>query len=277
MSVGRNDLCPCGSGKKYKKCCLLKAGNGDVAESPKSMDQEFMFQALNRMRRFTLDRKPHIKGYYKIRKLHSDIVGAMIQYHSDGKFEQRVENTPAPSDQQSPVLYLVNSEFDLDTRVGAQAFYDMMIYKPGPGLNCITEAFIQKHRYRKAEKIEFLDSMLDSRLGLFEITGIDFDEGYAHLKEVFTGDEYRIIDIGLSGDRNCDEFYLYTRIITYRDICFGTGLNLIFTKTDTFIKEHIRNHLNPYTPNGEFVRFSQLYNQYSKCPDKIKVVANTLK
>jgi len=25
--VGRNDLCPCGSGKKYKKCCLLKNGN----------------------------------------------------------------------------------------------------------------------------------------------------------------------------------------------------------------------------------------------------------
>jgi len=22
--VGRNDPCPCGSGKKYKKCCLLK-------------------------------------------------------------------------------------------------------------------------------------------------------------------------------------------------------------------------------------------------------------
>jgi len=24
MSIGRNDLCPCGSGKKYKKCCLDK-------------------------------------------------------------------------------------------------------------------------------------------------------------------------------------------------------------------------------------------------------------
>lgn len=22
--IGRNDLCPCGSGKKYKQCCLLK-------------------------------------------------------------------------------------------------------------------------------------------------------------------------------------------------------------------------------------------------------------
>ncbi|MFN5370222.1 MAG: SEC-C metal-binding domain-containing protein [Bacteroidia bacterium] len=20
--IGRNDLCPCGSGKKYKKCCM---------------------------------------------------------------------------------------------------------------------------------------------------------------------------------------------------------------------------------------------------------------
>lgn len=24
MKVGRNDLCPCGSGKKYKKCCIGK-------------------------------------------------------------------------------------------------------------------------------------------------------------------------------------------------------------------------------------------------------------
>ncbi|MCQ2565001.1 MAG: SEC-C domain-containing protein, partial [Clostridia bacterium] len=22
--IGRNDLCPCGSGKKYKNCCMLK-------------------------------------------------------------------------------------------------------------------------------------------------------------------------------------------------------------------------------------------------------------
>jgi uncharacterized protein YecA (UPF0149 family) len=24
--VGRNDYCPCGSGKKFKKCCLWKVG-----------------------------------------------------------------------------------------------------------------------------------------------------------------------------------------------------------------------------------------------------------
>jgi len=26
IKLGRNDPCPCGSGKKYKKCCLLKEG-----------------------------------------------------------------------------------------------------------------------------------------------------------------------------------------------------------------------------------------------------------
>jgi hypothetical protein len=32
--VGRNDPCPCGSGKKFKKCCLGKASNerGDIGE-----------------------------------------------------------------------------------------------------------------------------------------------------------------------------------------------------------------------------------------------------
>ena len=24
-AIGRNELCPCGSGKKYKRCCLLKS------------------------------------------------------------------------------------------------------------------------------------------------------------------------------------------------------------------------------------------------------------
>jgi hypothetical protein len=32
MSVGRNDPCPCGSGKKYKKCCLVK---DEAAARPK--------------------------------------------------------------------------------------------------------------------------------------------------------------------------------------------------------------------------------------------------
>ena len=32
MKIGRNDLCPCGSGKKYKKCCLIR-DNREVCET----------------------------------------------------------------------------------------------------------------------------------------------------------------------------------------------------------------------------------------------------
>ena len=172
---------------------------------------------------------------------------------------------------------MLESEFDMGTRIGEYAFYDMLIYKPASNMNSITEAFIQNHRYRKLEKIEFLHSMLDSKLGLFEITGADPDEGYAFLKDVLSGDEHKIIDVGLSGNRNNDEYYIYTRIITHRGISFGTGLNFVFSKTDSLIQNYIQQHKKDYSPNGEFLRFTQLYNRYSKYSDEIRVVANTLK
>ena len=31
--VGRNDLCPCGSVKKYKKCCLVKDEAKEIAKN----------------------------------------------------------------------------------------------------------------------------------------------------------------------------------------------------------------------------------------------------
>ena len=32
MKVNRNDACPCGSGKKYKKCCALKQRGNRVGK-----------------------------------------------------------------------------------------------------------------------------------------------------------------------------------------------------------------------------------------------------
>src|ERR1700730_15276329 len=32
MKINRNDLCPCGSGKKYKKCCMIKEQVLEVEE-----------------------------------------------------------------------------------------------------------------------------------------------------------------------------------------------------------------------------------------------------
>ena len=287
MKPGRNDPCPCGSGKKYKKCCYLKEQSPAAVNSLKPQNlqdsrkddflstPETLLEAITNLRRFSLDKKPHIKEYHKIRKLHTEIGSAMIQYYYDGKFEQKLDTGDASQSSQGHTFHLLESEFDLGTQAGEYAFYDMLIYKQASNMNSITEAFIQNHRYRTPEKIEFLNSMMDSKLGLFEITGADPDEGYAFLKEVFTGDEYKIIDVALSGSRNYGDFYIYTRIITYHDISFGTGLNFAFSKTDSFIQNYIQQHKKDYSPNGEFLRFTQLYNRYSNHPDKIKAITIT--
>jgi hypothetical protein len=286
MKPQRNAPCPCGSGKKYKKCCLLKQPDGledAVREERETRFEEraFWARALTNMRRYSLDQKPHIKAYYKLRKLHTEIVGAMAQYHQDGKFEQMVDTGYAPPSDgraqplESDAIELLHCDFDLETRVGAHAFYDMLLYKSAPNTNCVTEDFIQKHRYRKEEKVAFLHSMLESKLGLFEVTGTDSDEGYAFLKEVFTGEEHTITDVALSGTASEDGPYIYTRLIEHQGICFSTGLSIAFAKSDNFIRSHIREHRKNYNPHGELVRFTQLYNHFSLSEDSINVVPNS--
>jgi len=309
MKPGRNDPCPCGSGKKYKKCCYLSGQDpalkklvelrdiqdiDDLDEDDDFYDyeededdevdifdddykdQEIFLKAMNNLRGIFLNKIPHIKKYYKIRDIHGEIVNTMAQYYHDGKFKRQIDTDSDSDTEHEKVLQLLECDFDLDTKVGAQSFFDVCIYKTAPNMTCITDDFIRDHRYRKPEKIEFLQSMLNSKLGLFEVIGIDRGEGYAYLKDVFTGDEYTIIDIGLSGNINNDDVYFYTRLIKYQDITFGTGLNFLFKKTDKFIIDHIQQHKKNFNPNGEFLRFTQLYNQYSQHPDKIKVVTNIL-
>jgi len=280
MKQGRNEPCMCGSGKKYKKCCLIKEQNEAYESKKRREEQESWFSMMNTLRKLTLNRKPHIKEYYRTKKLHGEILASMMKHYDDGKFEQKFDHDEKPKEKRASLdpdfVYIVESSFDSETEIGAEGLYDVLIYKSAPNANCITEEFIRSNRYRKPEKIEFLQSMLSSRLGLFEVAETDFNEGFALLREVFTGVEYKITDIGLSGNQNAD-FYIYTRIITYRGVSFCAGLNFVFSKTDVFIQNHIRYHQKDYNPDSEFLRFSQLYNQYSKFPDKIKVVTNKLK
>ncbi|MFH1116640.1 MAG: DUF1186 domain-containing protein [Pseudomonadota bacterium] len=48
QKIGRNEPCPCGSGKKYKKCCLLKGEtNPFAAAPPKAVDELDELDALS--------------------------------------------------------------------------------------------------------------------------------------------------------------------------------------------------------------------------------------
>ena len=287
MKAGRNDLCPCGSGKKYKRCCLPKEREINRVEpwpeEPENAhglsevyeDEEigFLFDVVSAFHKFMLSQKPHIKEYNRIRKMHGEILESMMEYCIKNKFE------PKPNADISAqflpdidkVLALVNLEFDLETNEGKLTYGDILVYKNFPAVNCITEEYINSKRFKKPEKVEFLQSMLDSRAGLFKVTKVEPGEGYAYLEEVFNGAKFKITDIGLSGSSAYDLVYLYTRIITYRGVSLNAGLNLVIPKTDPFIKNFIKNEKKNYKPLAEILRFVELYNRFSMDPNRVIV------
>jgi hypothetical protein len=58
--VGRNDPCYCGSGKKYKKCCLLKDEEKNLEElkGDAIVEEGEKWEEENETRRMTIDDKP---------------------------------------------------------------------------------------------------------------------------------------------------------------------------------------------------------------------------
>lgn len=242
----------------------------------KKIDEEMIVNFFNNFQNLILSSKPHIKEYKKIRKLHGEIIDSMMKYHDSGKFKLKI--TSQYSIQKitnDKNVKIIDSHFDTSTQLGIQAMANVMIYKNSKNMNCITEDFIDKNRFRKPEKIEFLNSMLNSVAGLFEIIKIDMGLGQVHLKNVLTNKEYCITDIGLSSNPNNEKFYIYTRVISYKNISFGTGLNLIFNKEDAFIRKWIEENLKEYNKKEEITRFMELYNEYERDNKGIKAKINS--
>ena len=311
MNISRNGPCPCGSGKKYKRCCASsksyslksakfacenqqndevdtevdeKVDNGDIMSGFGKMlngmsEEDLQQMALNLRQKFRFDRLKkleHIKQYKIARNMHQEIVESMVDFYDQGKFEQKIDSsffTEFADDYRigKKQMDIISCEYDLTTDLGTRVFFDMIIYKSVPNANCITEVFIEKNRYRKPEKIEFLHSMLDSTVGLFEIVRVEEDMAYVTLKNIFTDEEIKITEIGLSGSPGANRNYIYTRIITYGETSFGTGLNMIFSKDDVFIRKFIEEEKKDYRPHGEIVRITKLYKQQSSVDGGFKI------
>lgn len=280
MNVGRNELCPCGSRKKYKKCCMNKETevviNKKIKIGEKEIDEEKITDFFNNFQKLILKNKPNIKKYEKIRKLHGEIIDSMMQYNDSGKFKLKFLAEISEEELlSSPNLKIIDSHFDTSTQLGAQAMGNVLIYKNSKDMNCITEEYIKKNKFRKPEKIEMLNSMLNSVAGLFEITNTNRELGEVYLRDVFTKKEYCVTDIGLSSNFNNETFYMYMRIITYDGISFGTGLNLIFNKKDKFICNWIKENLKEYNDKQEMTRFQELYNEFERDNKGIKLKVNS--
>lgn len=279
MKIGRNELCPCGSGKKYKNFCINKETekNEDdrLATNELNFKEENLFKALNTFHGLMLYHKTHIKEYKKIRKLHGDIVDIMMEYFETGKFKLESNTILLDTEKENNLIQFLNNFFNRNTQEGMQGIANFIMYKNSFHIKSITQKFIESKRYRNPDKVEFLESMLNSEAGLLEVIRVDIGEGYVYLKDVLSKKEYCITDIAMSASQNHEKFYLYTRIITYKGIRFGTGLNLLFNKEDDFIKKWIQKYTNNYNPREETMRFIELYKEYQRDSKGMNVILNS--
>lgn len=244
----------------------------DYGEDGDEWINEF-YQFQNNLRDFLLKDKSHIKKYKKARKIHGEIIDCMMRYFESSKYKENIEKQYKELiKQKNNNIDQLDTFFDTRTQLGVQALANVVIYKNIENMNCITEEFLQTNRYKKKEKEEFLKSMLDSKAGLYEIIKTDFEEAQVYLKNVLNGEITKLTDIGMSGNKNNTGHYFYTRIISYNDINFGTGLSLIFDKKDKFIQKWIKDNKKEYNKKQEILRFLELYNKYRD--DENKIVAH---
>ena len=89
LKIGRNDPCPCGSGKKYKKCCMQ-----DIEESHKDsgpwVDKEGMYFVGNGVQPSQEEReRMTIEYQMKIKK--SPIWEMMVKEYGEDKAEEMLK------------------------------------------------------------------------------------------------------------------------------------------------------------------------------------------
>ena len=77
MKIRRNDLCPCGSGKKYKKCCLYKSDQKkDSKDTPYQSKEQSMFLGIEN------EAKEICNALNKCGYRYSDVVAAVFCFNS---------------------------------------------------------------------------------------------------------------------------------------------------------------------------------------------------
>ena len=201
---------------------------------------------LINLNKYFLNSKEHIKKYYKLRRLHSEILDNMEDYIMSGKYNINKEFQVARKKIDKEVGNIrINLNYNDDNDMSV--FTELFIYKNHPTLVSVTEVYLQKHKFRKEEKIKMLNSMMNSHASLFKIVDVDSTNGYVIYEDVFTKQKFKIIDIAMSCTSTIDNkkaTYVYNRIITYDNISFGTGIPCIMTYKFKPLQKFIEKYKN---------------------------------
>ncbi len=161
--LGRNDLCPCGSGMKYKRCCL----NKDIVSERAG-------------RKVNLSQKQYSELYTKI-----------YEYSRQDKFKEEYEKA-------KEMFYIVEDE---SINQKFERFFNTYFIQDHimESKKVMTVAFYEDNRENVTTKdVEILKSLFESYVSLYEVK--EKLDGKVLLKDCLTNEEVYTEDVNLLKD-----------------------------------------------------------------------------
>lgn len=161
--LGRNDLCPCGSGKKYKKCCL----NKDVV--------------LERAGRKVVNSQ----------KQYTDLYSKLYDFSKQDKFKEECEKA-------KEMFYIVDDEA---VNQKFERFFNTYFIQDHimEDKKVLTVEFFEQNRDRLNKgEVDILRSLFESYVSIYEVVSIE--ESKVVLKDCLTENEVYTDDINLLKD-----------------------------------------------------------------------------
>jgi len=159
--IGRNDPCPCGSGRKYKKCCLAKdapaRGVFTAAERQSALEGLFRFS-----RRAELDEAHAVAS--------TVFWGDWMEGCTEDELREAMRLD------ESETAYLEWFAFD---------------FRLANGRTLAEEFLARERRGLRSGEVRYLERMRLSHLRLYEISRVRPEEGF-DLTDLWTGDRLRV-------------------------------------------------------------------------------------
>ncbi len=211
--VGRNEPCPCGSGKKYKKCCLVK-------------DEAVDFQAAGYKK--TWDSvNVKLMEFFKSQDVEEELQYAETEYYCYDLFEDDFEDDGKPP-QFADLSHFYNW-FAYDYRwEDGNRLIDRFIAQTGDSLT---------PREKEAAQI-----LSDSYTSLYEITGIVKNVGL-EVAELFSGKKFFVHD-KTATKMATKWLVLSARMIALGDRSYFSDIGPVFPPRDgQTISEHVSKNL----------------------------------
>ncbi|UCE52925.1 MAG: SEC-C domain-containing protein [Desulfobacterales bacterium] len=168
MKIGRNDPCPCGSGKKYKKCCLKKDELKKAISLPKRRTAEESVDSL----------RGKIMKFIDMEKLKGCYPAALDQYWK------------TPKEGLDPRAMVETDMF------GFTEWFVHDYVLPDFGKPLIT-VYLESNPKLTRTELQILKDWQATNISVYQITRVEENNG-VYCEDIFTDEEFFIHDISIS-------------------------------------------------------------------------------